>query len=341
MQTQLGPSLVATRGYGGPEVVTAYRRAQELSRQLGEPPRPPVLRALAIASIARANFDQAAHYGEQLLDMAARTSDPVLYVEGSYTVGVALFWKGDLTTSRAHLERALAQYSESFGTDHLNLFAQDPRVVCMSRLALDLWLLGDPQSANELMKRALDLAQELAHPNSLGYAYLFAMMLAYLERDVERVARHADACVVLSHEHAMNLWLSNGMIFRGWSAAERGDVAAGLAEIRRGIRLFRSGGNVYIMPFFLALLAEQSSRLRRVDRALAILSVALAAAERTGEQWFAAELHRVRGVILRALGDNHQAEAAFQQALSIAHAQQAKTLEARVVQEINRSECSD
>ena len=340
MQTQLGPSLVSMRGYGGPELLTAYRRAQELSQRLGEPPHPPVLRALAIASIACAEFDRARQLGEQLLEMAARTSDRVLQVEGHYTLGVALFWKGEFTDSRVHLELALAHSRSSFGTDHLSLFAQDPRVVCMSRLAIDLWLLGDVQEANETMERALHLGHELAHPNSLGYAHLFAMMLAALQHDVDIVARHAEACLALSREHTMGLWLSNATVFLGWTRAERGDFAAGLADMRRGIRLFRAGGNVYIMPFFLGLLAQQCARAGRLERALSILTVALAAVERTGERWCAAELLRLRGIAHRSLGDDRNAEVAFQQALTIAQAQQAKTFEARVRLEINRSECS-
>src|SRR5262249_39709264 len=49
--TALGVSLVATRGYGAAEVIEVYQRSHELSRQLGKPLNPPVLRALAIASI--------------------------------------------------------------------------------------------------------------------------------------------------------------------------------------------------------------------------------------------------------------------------------------------------
>jgi predicted ATPase len=167
------------------------------------------------------------------------------------------------------------------------------------------------------------------------------MMLAYLQRDPDRVAQHAAACVSLSREHGMNLWFAAGVIFVGWSTAERGDVSAGLADIRRGIRLFRAGGNVYMLPFFLGLLSEQCVRAGRLERALVILSVALAAVHRTGEKWFAAELYRMRGVLLRVLGDNRNAEDAFQRALAVAQAQHAKMLEARVVLETNRSEYSD
>jgi predicted ATPase len=47
LQTTLGPALIATRGYGAPEVAQAYTRALELCRQMGETPDLfPVLRGL-------------------------------------------------------------------------------------------------------------------------------------------------------------------------------------------------------------------------------------------------------------------------------------------------------
>src|SRR5262249_43540673 len=39
MQAALGPALMATKGYGAPEVERAYARARELCGQVGETPR--------------------------------------------------------------------------------------------------------------------------------------------------------------------------------------------------------------------------------------------------------------------------------------------------------------
>ena len=47
LQTMLGPALIATKGYGAPEVAQAYTRARELCQQIGETPDVfPVLRGL-------------------------------------------------------------------------------------------------------------------------------------------------------------------------------------------------------------------------------------------------------------------------------------------------------
>src|SRR5205085_3429881 len=70
LRTALGASLVVTKGYAAPEVIELFARARALGEQLGQPPIPPVLRALAIAHIVRAEHRSAYDLGVQLLDLA-------------------------------------------------------------------------------------------------------------------------------------------------------------------------------------------------------------------------------------------------------------------------------
>ncbi len=71
---------------------------------------------------------------------------------------------------------------------------------------------------------------------------------------------------------------------------------------------------------------------------LDVLADAMAIVENTGERYFEAELHRLQGELLldRSPGDHGPAEAAFQQALSVARAQQAKSLELRAATSLAR-----
>jgi predicted ATPase len=79
---------------------------------------------------------------------------------------------------------------------------------------------------------------------------------------------------------------------------------------------------------------------------LAALEEALTLVEQTGEQYYAAELHRQQGelLLLRAAQrhlaqgsrEQHEAEACFQQALDVARHQQAKSLELRAAMSLAR-----
>ena len=96
--TVLGASLVASQGYGEPEVLQVYSRAQALCKQLGQPATPPILRALAISNIVHAKNREGLDYGEKLVDIAESQDDPLLRVEGHYVIGVSQFWLGEFLT---------------------------------------------------------------------------------------------------------------------------------------------------------------------------------------------------------------------------------------------------
>ena len=71
---------------------------------------------------------------------------------------------------------------------------------------------------------------------------------------------------------------------------------------------------------------------------MGLLEEALEAAELIGERWFDAELHRLKGEVLRSLpGDRREeAEACFRQALAVARGQGARFLELRTVLSLAR-----
>jgi predicted ATPase len=84
-------------------------------------------------------------------------------------------------------------------------------------------------------------------------------------------------------------------------------------------------------PYFLALLAEAYGNAGQADDGLQVLAEALMLVDKTGERLWEAELHRLQGELLlrQAIPDTTQAEPCFQQALTIARRQQAKSLELR------------
>jgi predicted ATPase len=84
-------------------------------------------------------------------------------------------------------------------------------------------------------------------------------------------------------------------------------------------------------PLTGTLLAEREAEEGRVEVALATLDAQLAAIEQTGQHWFDAEVHRVRGELLLKLQrpDAAAAESAFLRAIEIARGQQTRTFELR------------
>jgi len=84
------------------------------------------------------------------------------------------------------------------------------------------------------------------------------------------------------------------------------------------------------VPYWLALKAEALHLADRTSEALGAISEAEAIAERSEECDWSAELHRLRGVFLTAMGaDEAQIEASFATAIRIAREQKSVSLEKR------------
>jgi predicted ATPase len=84
-------------------------------------------------------------------------------------------------------------------------------------------------------------------------------------------------------------------------------------------------------PLTATLLAEREAEAGRVEVGLATLDAQLAAVEQTGQRWFDAEVHRMRGELFLKLRrpDVAAAESALMRAIAIARSQQTRTFELR------------
>ena len=84
------------------------------------------------------------------------------------------------------------------------------------------------------------------------------------------------------------------------------------------------------MQYFLSRKAEALHLAGRTSEALEAIKEAETFAERSEERWWCAELHRLRGVFLAAMGaDETQIEASFCEAIRIAKEQKSISLATR------------
>jgi predicted ATPase len=254
-----------------------------------------------------------------------------------------LFHLGELVAARAHLEQTIALYDPEQHRSHAVLYGQDPGVVSRYYAALVLWLLGFPDQALKGSQDALTPARECAHPYSLAFALTLAAVLHQYRREEHEAREQAEAAMTLSTEQGFPFWLAMGTIFRGWALAEQGQAEEGIAQMQQGTAAFRAIGTELARPHFLALLAEGYEGMGRVEEGLNALAEALAAANKTEERWYEAELYRLKGTLTlqsqpHALKSHVEEEAGecFWKAIEIARRQQAKSWELRAVTSLSR-----
>jgi predicted ATPase len=198
-------------------------------------------------------------------------------------------------------------------------------------------LLGFQDQALRRDHQALALARELSHPYTLGYAMFVSDFLSQLHgRPVDQ--SRAEALMTLSREQEFPLWFGGGQIYHGAALVAQGQTAVEIAEIQEGLAIWRATGAEVMRPYFLSLLAEAYAKDGHAAEGMTVLAEALAIAEKQGERWFEAELHRLKGEALLAYPERDQVgvEACFHRAIGVARQQGAKLWELRACTSLAR-----
>jgi predicted ATPase len=285
----------------------------------------------------RGQLQRAREVGEELLDMAQRLQDPVLFVVAHRAQGNASFWRGELGLAHAHAQHALALYDPQQMRDHAVRYGQDSGVFCRLFGAVTLWLLGYPDQARQWSEEALTQAQRLCHAFTLNQALVFSAILHQLRREATVAQERAEAQRALCTEHGFAVYLAWGTVLQGSALAAQGAWAEGLAQMREGLAANLAVARVPWL-LFLGLLAETCVRAGQVEEGLQVLAEALEAMQITEERIYEAEIYRLQGELLLAHStEQHtEAETCFHQALDVARQQAAKSWELRAAMSLAR-----
>jgi predicted ATPase len=335
----LGPALMSLKGFAAPEVEQTYARACELGRQSGSPQQLlSVQQGLQVCYLVRGEVRKARDLAEQSLRLARRISTPTALMAGHAFLVDPLYYLGEFTAARQHLEQAWALYSAQ--DHHLQVSERwiEPRVGLLMYLALTSWLLGYPDQAQQRLHEGLARAERQSHLYSLAGAWLFACSLHCFQQEWQRAGERAEAVIRLATEQGYPYFVANGMAVRGRVLAEQGQVEEGIVQMQQGLATLRATGTELARLVHLLGLAAAYGRGGRIEEGLAVLAKAQAMVDHTGIRVYEVGLHETKGWLLLArAGDNQaQAEACFQQAINIARQQQAKSLELRAVVSLSR-----
>jgi predicted ATPase len=339
MLIALGVSLLAVKGYGAAEVRETYTSAQHLCRHLENPQQLfPVLRGLWTYYFSRAELQTAHALGEQLLSLAQQIQESVLLVAAHRALGTTLCCLGAFASASMHFAQGIALYDPQQHRASVFLYGEDAGVICYIYPAWTLWFLGYPDQGLARNEEAVTLAQQVAHPFSLAFTLCLSTIFYSCCREMRFTQERAEATIILAKEQGFPYWMAFGSILRGWALAHQGQVKEGIAQIDQGLSDFRATGAEIWGPYWLMLLAEAHGMTGEAEEGLALLTQALTLADTTGQRWCEAELQRLKGILLlqQSSDNQHEVETCFQQAISIARSQQAKSFELRTATSLAR-----
>jgi len=254
---------------------------------------------------------------------------PWLCAERYFSSGRNLMRSGRFTSSRSHLEEALALYDPISHRALVHQIGFHSHVISQAVLGNVFLCLGYPNRALARGNASIAEARSLAHPPSLAVSLALGTELLSLVGDNAALDERAGQLVAVATEQGFPYWHSQGAIYRGYAKVKNGDVAEGMLLLRDGSSAYRATGEELGLPFYIHLLATACEIAGKVEEGLALVDEALLIVERTGERWFAAELNRHKGQLLLRHGNTEAAEELYRKALSIAVEQQAKLWELR------------
>ena len=336
----LGPALQVTRGHAAPEVEENYRRARALSLLVGD-----LVQQFQtswgqwLMASYRANATTALELGGELLALAERSGDPALLLEGHHALWPVLIWSGRVSAARPHLEQGIALYDKSKHRAHAFVYGgHDPGVCALKCASWAFWLLGYPERGLEYSAESLSLAADLVHRPSLVVALVWACVFRDVRREARAMHEHARALMHVAGEQGAQQWLAAGTIFDACVRAERGEGQVAIADIKRGVDVYRATGAALFMPYFLSLCARAERSSGRYDMALETIGEALRMARETGELVWEPELLRLEGEIrlVDEPRDVSRALGCFDRAIEIARREESRSWELRAAVNLAR-----
>lgn len=326
LQSMLGMGLLATRGYGAPEVHEAFTRALQLCEQAGDAPQLfQVVVGLWMYYLISANHQRALELSQTLLRTAEASADPAKLLQARYCLGYTLYYRAEFSDARQQLEDALASEQEGVDYTAQSPSGDDTRSHVRIWLAHLNWHLGQPQTAMRYMQEAQKLAKLEGHPFGIAFVTFAASWFHVIRSDAGSALPLARSAVEMATANGYAFFKPLAELILAWASEHDkksrlplgdGDV---IEQLESHSAAYRKTGARLGLSFQRVLIAEDLIELSRLDEADALLHSTRVHIDETGEVFLEAEYYRLMG---RLKANRSAAEddvvASFQQAITSA-----------------------
>jgi predicted ATPase/DNA-binding winged helix-turn-helix (wHTH) protein len=268
---------------------------------------------------------------------AAGAKTPADRLISDQMIGHSYFIQGNQNAARHHLEHAIANHGLAAGVGSwIVRFQIDHDPMCS--LARVLWLQGLPEQAMCMAERLVEREKAQDHANSLCASLaLGTCPIALWTGNLHLAEQYIEVLHETSKRYGLTLWYALARAHRGVLLIKRGNLQAGLPQLRAAFEECWVVPTGYRVLIFIAELPEALGVAGQTSEGLVTVEKALARAERTAEGWIFAELLRVKGeLLLQQAMRAPEAEECFQYAGKIAHEHGALAWELRAATSLAR-----
>ncbi len=327
LEIEIGDVLYASFGYITTEGQAAYDRSLELSESLGDLDAPVrALDGLFGIHFNSGDFERTIAISDRLICLGEAHDKLSALVLGRQFKGMSQFCRGEFESADALLSSALGhvERADEVGSDFPSM--------AYIYLSWTRFVRGRRDEAVHAFDQARSIVRVQAPYRKAAClgdgCILYAMM-----DDPDQVEALARDLVPLAAKYGFNMWLNMARFFKGWTAAMRGD-ASGLDEMER--TMVALGEQEVDRTLYLGVLARTRLDAGLADAAAEALEEGLAQARKSGENYFTAELMRVKARwLIETRGDLAAGRALLEKTVELARRQGARSWVERATRYLN------
>jgi predicted ATPase len=334
----LAVPLQSNKGFGAPELGQSVVRARELSDRLGDPhQRFNALVQLGTYYATTAQYRTALELGLQIAQFAEQSKDPMLQAMSHYSDVWALLNVGELVQSLEQVKHMMASYDPEKHGFMAYLFGYDVAVFNLGFGSWAQWILGYPDQALRQLNEAMNIARKLGHPHTLAFILLLDCELNWFLGNFPQINKGTEELVPFCEKNGFIYVAAHGYFYRGERAVLEGKVKEGIAQMRQSLAIMEGTGTLTCFSRLWARVAEACRKAGALEEGLSAVGQAFAAVQKFDERYMEAELHRLKGELLRMRGEpENEVENYFKQAIELSRRRLAKSWELRATMSLSR-----
>jgi predicted ATPase len=277
---------------------------------------------------------------ERFSRVTHRTGDATDILVGDRLIGSAMHYAGNQLEARRYLQRVHDLYVPPDRHRHTAWFLHEQKPLTRLMLARVLWLQGLMDQARQQAALSLDEARATDHKLVVCYALANTVCRIALEAgDVSEFQSSLTMLKNLVEGNSRTYWNRWALGLEGECLIKQGKFAQGVRLLRGAFGIRDPGEWMFHYPEHLGALAQGLAGMGDVAAAMAILDETFARADRDGTHWYVAEHLRIKGELIRLIGESESltaAEDCFARGLTIAHQQGALFWELRIALSLAR-----
>jgi predicted ATPase len=336
IQIAFASTELFTRGFAE-TTIAAWENTLERATALNDLPAQ-LLSYLALwaGEIRGARYAQALVTAENCAALVRNSSDPGLQAMGEWMLGCSKHCTAAFGESLSHLELYLLLDTEAARLAMIKETGYDRLVDALGVLSNTLCIMGRPDQARAMAKRAVAEAQSLGFAIPIGVAMSCAILTTYLSEPDLDVLEH-DAVELLEHSttHSIDGDAGFALCLLGLSQAQREDLEAGAPLVSKGLDMLTSARMVTFSFLMLAHICEASLEAGRPDDAIAWME-RLRSENPDEDHWCSSEVLRVQGLLAQSQGDEGAAAELMLRAVALARRQGALSWELRSTMSLSK-----